>query len=47
MGAEHRRWDGGTAGYEGYLADNYVITLAYLSRSEELRRVVLAPTHPY
>lgn len=47
MGAEHRRWDGGTAGYEGYLADNYVITLAYLSRSEKLRRIVLAPTHPY
>lgn len=46
MGAEHRRWDGGTAGYEGYLADNYVITLAYLGRSEEFLRTLLEPRQP-
>jgi hypothetical protein len=36
-GAEHRRWDGGTAGYEGYLADNWVFLLACLTREPELR----------
>jgi Bacterial alpha-L-rhamnosidase 6 hairpin glycosidase domain len=42
-GAEHRRWDRGTAGYEGYLSDNYSYLVAYLTRQLALRQKFLLP----
>lgn len=45
-GAEHRRWDRGNAGYEGYLSDNWGYLLAHLTAKPELRRKLLTPTSP-
>ena len=42
-GAEVRRWDRGTAGYEGYLSDNYSYLVAYLTRQPRLLRKWLLP----